>query len=453
VSAGARLTYESDTSSSGTAPTSSGPHSSDFANKVDPRVDPNSNQSNTTGSDAANQVAANQAASAAWSSQGQSSEIPSHHRKESIPTTAYPSGTLDSPKAVAPPVGAPASGNSTATADESSLGDDTGRATVGETSTYRSQYLGSGDPMSSTANPNSSDPTTYRKPETSHLGQDVGVGAGAGEAGTGAASAYDGSQEQPDVQSSHDAVPEGRQPETASSGLGATGPTAADTTSASQGYGTTSGSQPTSQPFDQTGDRHLGRDAAVASAGVGAAGIGAHEHSKHEAEKAEKEQKAHDEAPGKEERHHQKTLEKEERHREREVGKEEAAAAGAVGAGAVGAHEHDQHHDNTGAEQGRERKPSLIQRILHPRSSKASTQDETSGLGAADVADRRAFHEHGDASSKHSSNVTPTGYAEAPTKGYASQVTGGTGTTALAQGESGPSGSHITALGNVLDSG
>jgi hypothetical protein len=32
-------------------------------------------------------------------------------------------------------------------------------------------------------------------------------------------------------------------------------------------------------------------------------------------------------------------------------------------------------------------------------------------------------------------------------------VTGGTGTTALAKGEGGPSGSHITALGNVFESG
>jgi len=242
-------------------------------------------------------------------------------------------------------------------------------------------------------------------------------------------------------------------------------PTTTDTTSASQGYGMTSGSQTTSQPYDQTGDRHLGRDAAVAGAGVGAVGVGAHEYSKHEAKEAEKEQKAHDKALAKEERHHQKALEKEEKRREKELAKEEkahehhshrkeeAAAAGAVGTGAVGADEYDQHHDNVGAEQEKERKPSLIQRILHPRSSKASAQDETSGLAAADAADSRAFHEHGDASSKLSSNITPAGHAEAPTKGYASQATGGTGTTALAQGDGGPSGSHIPALSNVFESG
>ena len=44
-----------------------------------------------------------------------------------------------------------------------------------------------------------------------------------------------------------------------------------------------------------------------------------------------------------------------------------------------------------------------------------------------------------------------TSYAAAPTSGYASEVTGGTGTTALAQGDSVPSGSHLSGLGNKLD--
>ena len=131
----------------------------------------------------------------------QSGDIPSHHRKESIPTTAYPSGTLDSPRAVAPPVGAPASGNSTAIADEPSSRDDTGRAAIGQTSTYGSHYLGAGEPTSSIIDPSSSDPNTFRKPETSHLGRDVGIGAGVGAAGIGAASAYGGSRDPQVVES------------------------------------------------------------------------------------------------------------------------------------------------------------------------------------------------------------------------------------------------------------
>lgn len=191
-------------------------------------------------------------------------------------------------------------------------------------------------------------------------------------------------------------------------------PTAKDTTSASQGYGTTAsdtrmsqgygaptGDQTTSQPYEQMADHHLGRDAAVAGAGVGAVGVGAHEHSKHDtkdAEKeAEKEQTAHDKALAQEEKQYEKAMEKEERPQE----KEEAAGVGAVDAGAAGAHDYDQHRDNLEAEHEKERKPSLIQRILHPRSSKASAHEEaTSGLAAADADDSRAFHEHGDASSR-----------------------------------------------------
>jgi len=137
----------------------------------------------------------------------------------------------------------------------------------------------------------------------------------------------------------------------------------------------------------------------------------------------------------KEDKHREKELAKEEKaHEHHSHRKEEAAAAGAVGTGGVGVHEYDQHHDNVGAEREKERKPSLIQRILHPRSGKASAQDETSGL----VASGNVF-ESGDSSARSGSAVNyPTeegnatansGYAEAPSGGYASQVTGGTGST------------------------
>src|SRR5271170_3813468 len=65
--------------------------------------------------DAALSTAATEAAGAAGkpsnsgsivdSSSAPSRPPPSHHRKESIPTTAYPSGTFDSPRATAPPIG------------------------------------------------------------------------------------------------------------------------------------------------------------------------------------------------------------------------------------------------------------------------------------------------------------------------------------------------------------
>ena len=624
---------------------------------------------------------------------------PTHHRKESIPTTAYPSGTLDSPRAMAPPVGASAAGNSTAIADEPSYGDDTGVAAVGQTSTYRKSYLGSGQPTSRIVDPDSSDSTTYRKPESSSLGRDAAIGAGVGAAGVGAASAYDGSRDQPGLSSStgsagqtsfYDAATApvhgsgttssaiggpttsqgyGLEPGTTSSAVGGTTDRQFDTTpsttggatvptserhtgrdaavagagagalgagayeyekdrgdsrptgaehfdgSAPQGYSSTSDypggtskgytsttpyptagheysaasgypggasrgydsavpepeqhtgrdaalggagvgalgagayehekrldneraaptgrttAQPydssaadprTTQGYDQTTHHHTGRDAAIAGAGAGAAGAGAYEYSMHDEiehgkkqrgheKELEKEDKTHDKAVAKEETHHEKELEKEEKHREKEIAKEEkdhrnrleksekqqeklaakeekkhekqvakeekhhhgeeATGVGAAGATGAGAYEYEKHHEqqgghvmglNKGPQDDTEehgKKPSLIQRILHPHKSKQTQEDEpTSGLAAADAADRRAYIEHGDAGTyredgtrRTSSSVARAGYADPPTSGYASQVTGGTGTTALAQGEKGPSGTHATGFGNTLD--
>ena len=148
-----------------------------------------------------NQTPSTTTGTSSYGTPAQSGEIPSHHRKESIPTTAYPSGTLDSPRAVAPPGGGPAFDNPTAIADEPGVGDGPGRAAIGQTSTYGSHYLGSGEPTSSIVDPNSSDLNTFRKPEPSHIGRDVGIGAGVGAAGVGAASAYDTSQNHPGAQS------------------------------------------------------------------------------------------------------------------------------------------------------------------------------------------------------------------------------------------------------------
>ena len=91
-----------------------------------------------------------------------------------------------------------------------------------------------------------------------------------------------------------------------------------------------------------------------------------------------------------------------------------------------------------------------MQRILHPNKSKRESEGgETSGLAAADAADRKHNAQYGGAA--HDAYEPPSsraGYGDAPTSGYTSQATGGTGTTALAQGERGPSGSHATDPGN-----
>ena len=654
---------------------------------------------------------------------------PTHHRKESIPTTAYPAGSLDSPSARAPPNPA----NNSAIADDRAPGDGSGRAAIGSTSTYATHHLPSGDGTSRIVDPNFSDPNTYRKPESSHLGRDAAIGAGVGAGAAGLASHHDesGTQRSAPYGSSnvgssgmgtsgvssagmgtsgigsgnaehttfHDittsrelhqgttgphaghpgafentssAVPSstmgssyaptsgistepshhyGRdagigagaaglgaagyeaekhrsnepwsgtqgsatqaapgsmtgssygptsgtdpamttsdyqnfsntsssaypsssaaQPMTGTSqgldsgreghhygrdagvagagaaGLGAAGyeadkyrhptgstsgtdpamttteyrnlgntsssayptsSTAQPMSGASQGVdstrgghhygrdagiaggaaglgaagyeaetqhhptgltsdtaaGTASTSYPTpgssrNEPYDDQRTSHTGRDAAVGAGAVGAAGVGAHEYEKHD-EKLEKErtkeaEKRHKEAE-KDARKEEKQMEKEEKKHDKAIAKEEKQEEkhghnvlkkeGGVGTAGVATAAEAEHYRD---EHDKDRKPSLMQRILHPnRSKRESDGGETSGLAAADEADRQHSAQYGGAAhDAYEPTTSRAGYADAPTSGYASQVTGGTGTTALAQGERGPSGSHATGLGN-----
>ena len=235
------------------------------------------------------------------------------------------------------------------------------------------------------------------------------------------------------------------------------------------------------EPYGAThhDQHHLGRDAAVGTAAVGGTGVHGHEESK----EFTKEQKAHDKTLAKEEKHHDKALAKEEKH-------------------------HDHHHGH----EEKEKKPGLIDRLLHrgknnddevPEGSKhvhpesqhvhpgaygapAPGADVPAGTGAAGGGAYEYEKHHQHPLTTHDAGVTDpaqdrnklykeaptgtgtgtgtgigagtgtgtgtgTGYAEKPTGGYASQVTGGTGTTALAQGEGGPRDSHLTGAGNTLD--
>lgn len=203
----------------------------------------------------------------------QSGPPPSHHRKESIPTTAYPSGSLDSVRPSAGPTG------QTPTSDRS-LGRDAaigagglGAAGLGahEYEKSRQPITGAGDSTvtsgiagTSSAVPNTStvhDLVTGSAPQTSqatadssqHVGSDaVAGGAAVGAAGLGAHE-FEKSKA-PGV----------------SSGV----------TPTSQQYGNqTIETAQTSQPA--TGDsHHFGRDAAIGGGAVGAAGLGAHEYEK-----------------------------------------------------------------------------------------------------------------------------------------------------------------------------
>ena len=108
-----------------------------------------------------------------------------------------------------------------------------------------------------------------------------------------------------------------------------------------------------------------------------------------------------------------------------------SAEAGVVAGSAVGMTEHERHqHDK-------------FETPFHfPYAIVADYTSENSAH------ERNRLHKDPPSNIAHAGN---TKYAEEPQSGYASQVTGGTGTTALAQGESVPRGSHMTGLGNKLD--
>lgn len=181
-------------------------------------------------------------------------------------------------------------------------------------------------------------------------------------------------------------------------------------------------------------DRHAGRDTAFAGGAVGGA-----EFSKKEAEKqAEKQQKAfarEEKREEKAEHKHGGLLHKDHSKEDKAIHKEHS--------------KEEKHHD--GKKHGlfgflHREKPdpelkeeeAARQAQMHGHSGNVNTV-----AGVAVAEDEHGHHKlHKD---------PPPGYAPAPESGYASQVTGGTGTTALAQGDSVQRGSHISGVGNKLD--
>ncbi len=192
------------------------------------------------------------------------------------------------------------------------------------------------------------------------------------------------------------------------------------------------------------GDHHKGRDAALAG---GAGATGGAEFSKKEAEKIQKEQEKEHKKHVKEEEKHQKEHEKHDKHDEKKHG------------GLLGKLFH---HDKAPKEERKEEnleREGLSDSKHHGHHHGAETAAGVGAVGAAGVGlteaekhqqarehDRNRLHKDPPAGL-----VSQTEYADAPTGGYASQVTGGTGTTALAQGESVDRGSHLSGAGNKLD--
>ncbi|KAL9028644.1 MAG: hypothetical protein Q9196_003022 [Gyalolechia fulgens] len=234
---------------------------------------------------------------------------------------------------------------------------------------------------------------------------------------------------------------------------------------------------------NRAGESHKGRDAAL-GAGVGAAAVtgrdessrndlerqqkadykeemkeqeAAHKqelkeqkHHQHEQEKAEK---AHEKAIAKGEKHHQHEKEKAERAHEKALAKEDAK------------HKHKEE-----PEDGEKKRHGLLGLFHRDKPDKELREDEmarserleaepqhagaatgTTGLSEGEKHEGAKGHDRNRLHKDPPPGYGPTGYAEPPKEGYASQVTGGTGTTALAQGDPVSRGSHLTDLGNRVD--
>ena len=160
-----------------------------------------------------------------------------------------------------------------------------------------------------------------------------------------------------------------------------------------------------------------------------------------------KEEKKHEKIMAKEERKHEKALEKEEKKHEKEGEKKHHG-------GILGLF----HRDKSDREL-REDEIHRQEQLKDPssRTHETAAGASVTGTGAAAAAlegEKQEYATQPDRNRLHKDpppGYVQTEYAEEPKGGYASQVTGGTGTTALAEGKSVPRGSHLTGVGNKID--
>ncbi|MCJ1352118.1 MAG: hypothetical protein MMC33_002102 [Icmadophila ericetorum] len=196
-----------------------------------------------------------------------------------------------------------------------------------------------------------------------------------------------------------------------------------------------------------TGQHHKQEEEALAGAGaIGGAAISdkeAHKLEKQHDKELRKEEKQHDKEVRKEEKQHDKELKKEEKYEEKHDGKKSG--------GILGFLKKDKSDKDVKGEEAARQGPSTTNTYA-PEAGAA-----VAGAGVAEYEtghhERNRLHKDPPESllRERAAQANQTQYAEAPTTGYASQVTGGTGTTALAQGSNVPQGSHLTGLGNRLD--
>ncbi|KAL8694931.1 MAG: hypothetical protein Q9218_000502 [Villophora microphyllina] len=337
--------------------------------------------------------------------------------------------------------------------------------------------IGSGFSDSTTGTTRAHDPTSTGKDH--HYGRDAGlVGAGAGaayEADKHLRGPHGGSTESRAMDAASTQQPLSG---TSAPGYGSgTGMTGAGTTGLHESRHepnamTGSASQPSSgyDERDRTRDHHLGRDAAI-GAGAGAATVAGGEelsqrdleHERKLAHEQElKDQKAAHKHELKDEKHHQHELEKERKAHEKAMAKEEAK------------HEKEEakHHKKDEAPEHEKKHHGLFGFLHRDKPDKELKEEELArkeleesshhpgvGTTAGTAAGLSEMEKH-QLAKEHDRNrlhkdpppgFGETEYAKAPQKGYASQVTGGTGTTALAQGEPVARGSHLTSMGNTVD--
>ena len=245
------------------------------------------------------------------------------------------------------------------------------------------------------------------------------------------------------------------------------------------------------KPYNQYDDtippnrgEHTGLGAVGAGAGAAtAAGMSEKEIKKLEKEHA-KDEKAHEKEVEKEQKHHQKEVEKEQKalakeekkHHGHEVKaiekqhtKDEKAHEKAL-AKEEKKHGHDddktdkKHHggilglfkrdkpDDELKQEELERKYTETDHTNIPSMAEIGmSEKEKHALATDDDHERNRLHKDPPAGYYEKVAQSDPSYAPAPEKGYASQVTGGTGTTALAQGKEMPTGSHLTNTGNKMD--
>lgn len=239
------------------------------------------------------------------------------------------------------------------------------------------------------------------------------------------------------------------------------------------------------KPYNQYDDtippnrgEHTGLGAVGAGAGAAtAAGMSEKEIKKLEKEHA-KDEKAHEKELEKEQKHHQKEVEKEQKalakeekkHHGHEVKaiekqhtKDEKAQEKAL-AKEEKKHGHDddktdkKHHGGILGLFKRDKpddelkQEELERRYTEIDHTNIPSMAET-GMSEKEKHDHERNRLHKEPSAGYYEKVAQSdpSYAPAPEKGYASQVTGGTGTTALAQGKEMPTGSHLTNTGNKMD--